>query len=305
MKTEALPITGTFLDEITVDIPSQNWGPDEWSADFDAMRAIGIDTVIIIRGGLGRKTLFPSRVIGTSPTEDLAQFFLDQSAARNMNLYFGNYDSWEWARKGAWKEEITLNRRFMKEIWERYGSHPSFAGWYLTHETSHRRLCFRELYRELSEYAKTLAPDKPVLISPYYPTRKIYGGKALPPGRFADSWRQLLHGTTTIDYAAFQDGTATLEELDAYLGQAKVVMDELGIQLWNNVETFTRDMPIRFPPIDFRELREKLLVAARHATKNITFEFSHFMSPNSCFASARNLYGRYREYIFKGRVFGS
>ena len=28
-------ITGTFLDEITHDIPSQNWGEEEWAADFD------------------------------------------------------------------------------------------------------------------------------------------------------------------------------------------------------------------------------------------------------------------------------
>ncbi len=297
MQTDALPITGTFLDEITFDIPSQNWGPADWSADFDTMRSIGIDTVIIIRGGLRRRTLFPSRVIGTDPGEDLAAFFLEQCAARKMNLYFGNYDSWEWARKGAWKEEIALNRRFMREIWERYGSHPSFAGWYLTHETSHQRLHFRDLYRELSECAKSLAPHKPVLISPFYPSRTIYGEKGLTPGRFAESWRRMLHGITTIDYAAFQDGTAPPEELDAYLARARTVMNELGIQLWNNVETFARDMPIRFPPIDFRELREKLRVAAPHVTKNITFEFSHFLSPNSCYAAARNLYKRYREHF--------
>lgn len=32
-----IPITGTFLDEITHEIPSQNWGPAEWTRDFDAM----------------------------------------------------------------------------------------------------------------------------------------------------------------------------------------------------------------------------------------------------------------------------
>ena len=31
-----MKITGTFLDEITHDIPSANWGPEEWAADFDA-----------------------------------------------------------------------------------------------------------------------------------------------------------------------------------------------------------------------------------------------------------------------------
>jgi hypothetical protein len=296
MNTDFLPVTGTFLDEITFDIPSQNWGPEEWRADFDAMQVLGIDTVVIVRGGLRRETVFPSKVIGTNPPEDLAKLFLEEAARRNMSLYFGNYDSWEWARTGRWKEEIEINRRFMREIWERYGSYRSFAGWYLTHETSHRRFHFREIYAELSEHAKTLTPDKSVLISPYFPSRKIYGDEGLDPGEFADNWRQMLGGITTIDYAAFQDGTARLDELDGYLSQAKAVMDELGIELWNNVETFSRDMPIKFPPIDFRELREKLIISGRYARKNLMFEFSHFMSPNSIYPAARNLCKRYREF---------
>jgi len=297
MEHKSLPITGTFLNEITYDIPSQNWGPDEWRADFDAMRAIGIDTVVIIKGGLKRETIFPSNVIGTNPLDDLAKFFLEEAAKRNMSLYFGNYDSWDWARNGTWKEEILINKRFMQEVLERYGSYGAFKGWYLTHETSHQRFHFREMYSELSEHAKKLTPDKPVLISPFFPSRKIYGDERLEPEEFADNWRQMLRGVTTIDYAAFQDGTAALDELDAYLAQAKQVMDELGIELWNNVETFSRDMPIKFPPIDFRELREKLVISARYVSKNITFEFSHFMSPHSCYPAARNLYNRYREYI--------
>jgi hypothetical protein len=297
MVTEALPITGTFLDEITFDIPSQNWGPAEWRADFNEMKAIGIDTVIIIRGGLRGETVFPSRVIGSVPPYDLAELFFEEAAKRNMQLYFGTYDSWDWARNGTWKQEIGINKRFMEEVRSRYGSYPSFAGWYLTHETSHRRFHFREIYAGLSEYAKKLTPDKRVLISPFYPSRKIYEDRALDPGKFADNWRRMLQGVTTIDYAAFQDGTAGLHELEKYLAQAKLVMDELGIQLWNNVETFTRDMPVKFPPIDFRELQQKLVISARYAAKNITFEFSHFMSPNSCYPAARNLFKRYREYF--------
>ncbi|HUI10842.1 MAG TPA: DUF4434 domain-containing protein [Bacteroidota bacterium] len=295
--TTALPITGTFIDEITYDIPSQNWGAEQWRADFDAMKAIGIDTVIIIRSGLRGKTLFPSKTIGTDTGGDLPRLFLDEAAKRNMKLFFGNYDSAEWGKPGAWKKEIEINRGFMREIWERYGSSSAFTGWYLSHETSHSRFHFREITTELSELAKTLSPGKPVLMSPFYPSRKIYPDEGLDPSEFADNWRQTLKGITTIDYAAFQDGTAPLGELDAYLGQAKAVMDEMGIKLWNNVETFTRDMPIKFPPIDFRELREKLTIAARYATKNISFEFSHFMSPNSLYPSARNLYGRYREFF--------
>jgi hypothetical protein len=297
MDPKALPITGTFINEITFDIPSQNWGLREWRADLDAMQAIGIDTVVIIKGGLRRETIFPSKIIGTNPPTDLAKFFLEETTERKMHLYFGNYDSWDWAAKGEWKEEIQLNKRFMKEVSDRYSHYPSFTGWYLTHETSHRRLHFREIYKELSEHAKRLTPKKPVLISPFYPSKKIYGDEGLSPDEFADNWRQMLKGIHTIDFAAFQDGTARLEELDSYLHQAKLVMGEVGIELWNNVETFSRDMPIKFPPIDFRELREKLIISAKYAAKNITFEFSHFMSPNSCYPAARNLYQRYREYF--------
>ena len=46
-KNEGLKITGTFLDEISHDIPHQNWGMKEWDQDFQHMKAIGIDTVIV------------------------------------------------------------------------------------------------------------------------------------------------------------------------------------------------------------------------------------------------------------------
>ena len=50
-KANALPITGTFLDEISHDIPHQNWGEKEWDRDFRYMKDMGIDTVIDIRCG--------------------------------------------------------------------------------------------------------------------------------------------------------------------------------------------------------------------------------------------------------------
>ena len=51
VNNNALRITGTFLDEISHDIPHQNWGEKEWDADFRHMKSIGIDTVIGIRSG--------------------------------------------------------------------------------------------------------------------------------------------------------------------------------------------------------------------------------------------------------------
>ena len=51
------------------------------------------------------------------------------------------------------------------------------------------------------------------------------------------------------------------------------------------------------PPIDSRKLIYKLETAQPYVSKIITFEFSHFMSPNSMWPSARMLYRRYREFV--------
>jgi hypothetical protein len=56
-------------------------------------------------------------------------------------------------------------------------------------------------------------------------------------------------------------------------------------------------MPIKFLPIKFEKLRLKLEAARRQGyEKAITFEFSHFMSPQSAYPQAHHLYNRYQEY---------
>ena len=59
-KNNGLRITGTFLDEISHDIPHQNWGLKEWDQDFRYMKAMGIDTVIVIRCGYRKFITYPS-----------------------------------------------------------------------------------------------------------------------------------------------------------------------------------------------------------------------------------------------------
>ena len=57
-------------------------------------------------------------------------------------------------------------------------------------------------------------------------------------------------------------------------------------------------MPIKFLPIKWEKLLLKLNAAAKAgAEKAITFEFSHFMSPNSAYPQARHLHARYRDHF--------
>ena len=57
-------------------------------------------------------------------------------------------------------------------------------------------------------------------------------------------------------------------------------------------------MPFSFPPIDWSKLWWKLNAAeVAGVEKIITFEFSHFMSPQSCWPAAANLFSRYCEHF--------
>ena len=73
MKTG--PITGTFIDQISYDLPSLSFSREQWRKEFDYMKAFGIDTLVFIRGGMGDKTIFPSKTIGSSYCPDIARIF--------------------------------------------------------------------------------------------------------------------------------------------------------------------------------------------------------------------------------------
>lgn len=292
-------ITGTFLDEITHDIPSQNWGREDWDREFALYRRIGIDTVIIIRAGYRNRCIFPSRSIpDLLPVyEDLGAVFFELAEKHGLTVFFGTYDSgWHWMR-GAWWHEVDINRAFIDEVVERYGDSPAFGGWYLCHETSRHDMHIVEIFRALGRHCRE-ALDRPVLISPFPQGAKQFGGgSAFTLSESFDHWERIFEESDgAFDICAFQDGQIHYQELPAFLDGIAALGTRHGVTIWSNLETFDRDMPIKFPPADWRNLRFKLESAARVAEKVITFEFPHFMSPHSCYPAAHNLYRRYAEY---------
>jgi len=292
-------ITGTFLDEITHDIPSQNWGAKEWRREFELYTRIGIDTVIIIRAGYQNKCIFPAKSLpNLLPVyDDLGELFFSLGDEYGINVFFGTYDSgFHWMR-GAWWNEVDVNRRFIEEVVARYGHHKSFAGWYLCHETSRNSANIIELFNEIGGFAKS-ALDRPVLISPFPQGAKQFsGGDVMSLDESLDHWGRIFNETPgAFDICAFQDGQIHYQELAAFHAGISALGQKHGVTIWSNVETFDRDMPIKFPPADWRYLRFKLEAAAPTVEKIITFEFPHFISPNSSYLSARNLFDRYAEF---------
>ena len=291
-----LRITGTFLDEITHDIPSQNWGPKEWRREFALFRQIGIDTVVIIRAGYQDKCVFPARSVpGLLPVQDdLARMFLDLSEEFGQTLFFGTFDSGSHWMKQSWWKEVDMNKGFIDEVVRRYGSSPAFGGWYLCHETSKNDSHIIELFQQIGGHCKQ-AKNVPVLISPFpQGSKQFSAGDVFTLDESLDHWDRIFEATRdVVDVCAFQDGQVQYRELPAFLQGVKSLGDRHGITVWSNVESFDRDMPIKFPPADWRYLRLKMEAASKTAEKIVTFEFPHFMSPNSCYPAAHNLFDRY------------
>jgi hypothetical protein len=303
-----LGVTGTFIDEISCDIPSQNWGRREWEQEFDTYAEYGLDTVILIRAGMGSRLACPSVVIeGHLPTlpvyVDLVQLFLTLAEERGLAFYFGLYDSdYHWHRYD-WEAEVAINREFIAEMWDRYGQSPAFRGWYLPHETTDSSLRIIDINTRLAEAIRQVS-DLPILVSPYYMGRADIAGqrdhRTLP--RSAEEhgrvWAEIFrHYSGLVTHCAFQDATADLLQLDAFTRATAEAANGSGIALWSNLETFDRDMPIRFPPTDWRKLAHRLDVVQPYVEKVITFECAHFLSPHSMWPSARLLFDRYQEFV--------
>lgn len=297
-------LTGTFLDEITHDIPSQNWGPTEWAADFDAMREAGIDTVILIRAGYRKKATFNSKVlrdkVGILPVyDDLVDLFLHEAERCGMTFFFGTYDAGALWDNGDYSVEVDINRPFCTEFIERYGHRKAFGGWYICHEISTYNPGMMDVYAELSHHLRRLK-DVPILMSPYIKGVHQFGDEALTLDQHAREWEEVftkLKGL--VDIVAFQDGNVPLEQLPDYLRVNRELAAAQGMASWSNVESFGRDVHIKFPPADIRHLRFKMEQAHKAGMeKLITFEWSHFMSPHATvFPSARTLHARYMEWL--------
>lgn len=308
-KGQGLRITGAFLDEISHDIPHQNWGAKEWDLDFRYMKSIGIDTVILIRSGYRKFLTYPSKyLIGKgcyTPSVDLLELFLGLADKYGMKFYFGLYDSGRYWDTREMSYELETNKFVIEEVWKAYGHHKSFGGWYISTEISRKTKDCIRTFHEMGRMCKDISGGLPTFISPWIDGKKAVSAARSNPkegvtvDKHEEEWNEIFDGIhDVVDACAFQDGHIDYDELDAFFSVNKKLADKYGMQCWTNAETFDRDMPIDFLPIKFDKLRMKLEAAARCGyDKAITFEFSHFMSPQSAYLQAGHLFDRYKEYF--------
>jgi len=308
--TSPPPITGTFLDGMAGDIPAQNWGEKEWRAQFKLFKDMGMDTLVIINCVTDQSAIYPTRraavplVFDDYPKgfPDLAEFFFTLADEHGLKMYMGLYDTYAHWLRNDWRSEVEAAIPVLEESKARYGHHPSFHGWYMSHEGDERYNMPR-IWKPIMERIRAIDPAKPILISPRYAAEKYHGacvGSGQHPltprqhASFLDYALGEIEGLVTA--AAFMDGHCHFRDLNAFAEVTAEVCARHNVEFWSNVETFDRDMPWRFPPIEWIKLRFKIETLRPYVKKMITFEAPHFLSPLSMFPSAHGLYDRYCEH---------
>ena len=299
MDKKLKAITGTFVDGLASDIPSNNWSCKDWAREFDSFKASGIDTVIIIRVGFKDSAMYKSAVMKTSLYEDpdLIEIMLKEAERTGIKMYIGLYDTVKYWPLNDWVNEVALNKELIFELKERYEKFSAFTGWYMSHEGSlHTHP--NQIWKPLCQTIRTFDKERPIIVSPRYHGCKCDPAWPVSPEVHARHFDYLLNEMESLISAyAFMDGHVAFKELEGYVKATHEVFAKHKISYWSNLETFDRDMPWKFPPIEWMKLRFKLEVVQPYVEKIITFEAPHFLSPNSMFPSAHKLHERYMNYL--------
>jgi len=129
---------------------------------------------------------------------------------------------------------LRWHKQVADELWERYGHHPSFYGWYISEEkdgglgNDEERREIADFFREMTPYLHKMTPEKPVMLATN--AHNLRGAEA--------AYRQLLPHLDILCPFAFHrmpEGDMKGEEAAALL---QSLCDEAGCHFWLDLETF-------------------------------------------------------------------
>lgn len=305
-KDDCMKITGTFIDELSRDMPFHNWGLAEWNKEFGLMKAVGIDTIVLPYSGLDMKLLYPSAFLAGKglphPSFDKLDLLLTLADKWGFKVYCGLYNTHR-SSHILHESLADINHSVSSEIWSNYGCrHHSFGGWFISQEVSVENSHELASIVDLCKHCKSISGNKKIVMSPW-----IDGNRLLEDNKNDDSmvrqyksqWDEILSQlSSVVDVCTLQDTSVSDLDCAHFYKSCKEIAQKHGIMCWGNAETYDAQMPVRLYSTDFDHLRLKLS-AARTAglEKVITYEFSHFMSPQSVCQSGSCLLDRYKEYF--------
>jgi hypothetical protein len=223
----------------------------QWQELVRGMHAVGMDIIVIqesvhyhrhncdgkpryARDDYGAKAFYPSQLFaGRMPMRaaDPIRAILAEADKLGMHVLVG-------VGLFAWFDytpaSLAWHERLADELWQRYGRHPSFYGWYVSEEKNGSLGNAAEqgqivaFFKEFTPYVHRLAPDKPVMLAP-----NCYHLRGAD-----DVYRRLLPHVDILCPFAFQrmpPGDQNGRQAAALL---QTWCDHAGCHLWLDMEVF-------------------------------------------------------------------
>jgi hypothetical protein len=184
--------------------------------------------------GYQGKAYYPSKLVaGRMPiaSQDPLETILSEADRLNMQVMpgVGCYAFFDYTPGSlAWHKKVA------DELWDRYGRHPSFYGWYVSEEkdgslgNAEERQEIVEFFRDFRTHARRLAPDKPVMLA-----TNCYHLRGAE-----ETYRKLLPNLDIICPFAFHRMPAGDLAGEEAANLMQSLCDAAGCHLWMDLETF-------------------------------------------------------------------
>lgn len=254
-------------------------------------------------------TVYPSGLSGYSQntSTDVVSRVLTAADSAGISEYLGlqtNDDWWtKYASDNTWlTNEATKANALADDLYAKYGTHTSLAGWYLPFEVDNWNFTtttswsnMASFYTTIANHLHALTPSKPVIISPFYNTS---GGQT--SSQWTTMWTSII-GSAPIDVIALQDGVgaghATTAQLATWFSATKsaITAGRPATQLWADSETFNPD----FTPMPISHVVADLKAVSPYVSKIMSFSYDHYDSPSQVPAVYDTTY---RNYLSSGAV---
>lgn len=292
------PVRGTWVNLPYQDVRNKYMNPahvdytsaEFWEKKITELSNFGIDYIVIMAVANEGKSFYPSEFMEpayTKGNKSPVEAILETADKHNMKVFMSSgwaVDQDDDLRNPVIKEK---QERIMVETASKFKHHQSFYGWYLPVEDSFEPFLpdnAVEAVNTLTAKARSLTPDKKVMISPYGVCYADINSKI-----FADQIKRL-----EVDIIAYQDEVGCVREpmpMKRMKENFKILGEihkETNIQFWANVESFTWEkgdndresalIPATFP----RYLSQMTGVTLAGAEEVISFSvYGMFDAPDS------------------------
>ncbi len=248
--------------------------------------------------------LFPGRMLIQS--EDPIETILSEADKRNMNVFLpvGLY-AWFDFTEGS----LQWHKNVAKELWERYGTHPSFYGWYVSEEidgslipsnqaefAEQRQNEIVDFFKEFQSYVRELTPDKPLMLASN--SHHIKRGLKVYPKllKYIDILCPFGFHRQPEDDLSGEEAAKILQKL----------CDDAGTHLWMDMEVFLFGEKGELYPRPINGIISDLN-RFKNFEKTLCFQFTglmnaHWMSRKPGGEATVKLYRDYKNYYDKKKA---